>query len=120
MVLFRLAGETGGSSSATIRAGIDAFYGWVDESYQRFGAATSTLDDVSLDGDHWGVQGSVGATMHSGNYTFEPFVNGGYQSLDLNGTGVSTQPAGAIATLGMDKIRKGWFIGAGISILFGQ
>lgn len=53
-------------------------------------------------------------------YTFEPFVNGGYQSLDLDGAGASTQPAGAIAILGMDKIRKGWFIGAGISILFGQ
>ena len=119
-VLLRIAHEKGISSSTTARGGIDAFYGWVDEGYQRFGYLTSTLDDVSLDGNHWGIQGSIGATVHCGTYAFEPFVNGGYQSLDLDGTGASTQPAGTIAILGMDKIRKGWFIGAGISILFGQ
>lgn len=120
MVLLRIAHEKEMSSSITVRGGIDTFYGWVDEGYQRFGSVTSVLDDVSLDGNHWGIQGSVGATVHWGTYAFEPFVNGGYQSLDLDGTGVSTQPAGTIAILGMDTIRKGWFIGAGISILFGK
>jgi hypothetical protein len=52
-------------------------------------------------------------------FSLEPFINAGYQKLDLKGDGERTTPSGATSNLWeMDKLRKEWSIGGGFSIKF--
>ena len=49
--------------------------------------------------------------------TLEPFINAGYQKLDLKGDGRRAAASGAITNLWeMDKSRQEWSIGGGLSV----
>jgi hypothetical protein len=118
-VILRLAGEKEFSSFVALRMGLNFFYGWVREDfkYTRYDLlGLAYTDDISLDGSHWGIGASLGGTIKIPPITLEPFVNGGWQKLDLKGDGERT---GTINNLWeMDKLRKEWSIGGGFSIKF--
>jgi hypothetical protein len=121
-VILRLAGEKEFSPIVALRMGLNFFYGWVKEDfkYTRYDSGIFAYNDnVSLDGSHWGIGASLGGTIKIPPITLEPFINGGYQKLNLNGDGERTLPGSAMGNLwGMDKLRKEWFIGGGFSIKF--
>jgi hypothetical protein len=62
---------------------------------------------------------SIGGTVKFQRLTLEPFINAGYQKLDLKGDGKKAAASGAITNLWkMDKPRQEWSIGGGSSIKF--
>jgi hypothetical protein len=117
-VILRLSGEKEFSPSVAMRMGLSFFYGWVKEDlkfiYNNSGPFSYT-DKISLDGTHWGIGASLGGTVKFQQFSFEPFIGGGYQKLNLNGDGFDS---GTPALLEMDKTRKEWLIGGGLSIKF--
>jgi len=117
-VMLRLAGEHEFSPTAALRMGLNFFYGWVREDF-KFSYGSSYTDDITPDGSHWGIGASLGGTIKILPITLEPFINGGWQKLSLNGDGERTLSTGAINNLWeMDKLRKEWSIGGGFSIKF--
>jgi hypothetical protein len=120
-VMLRLAGEHEISSTVALRMGLNFFYGWVREDFKfTFGDPTPNYtDDISLHGSHWGIGASIGGTVKFQRFSLEPFINAGYQKLDLKGDGERTTPSGATSNLWeMDKLRREWSIGGGFSIKF--
>jgi hypothetical protein len=120
-VMLRLAGEHEISPMVALRMGLNFFYGWVREDFKfTFGNPTPNYtDDIPLHGSHWGIGASLGGTVKFQRFTLEPFINAGYQKLDLKGDGERTQLNGTISNLWeMDKLRKEWSIGGGFSIKF--
>lgn len=83
-----LAAEREISSMVALRMGLNLFLGWATEDQQaRYLNTASPYDlvvDYSTDGLHWGIGGSFGATIRFTQFSFEPFVNAGYQSLKLS------------------------------------
>jgi hypothetical protein len=117
-VMLRLAGEHEFSPMVTMRMGLNFFYGWVKDDF-KFAYTTSYIDDITPDGSHWGIGASLGGTIKISPITLEPFINGGWQKLDLKGDGERISSSGAINNLWeMDKLRKEWSIGGGFSIKF--
>lgn len=118
-VMLRLAGEHQLSPMVALRMGLNFFYGWVREDF-KFTYTSSNTDDISLsDGSHWGIGASLGGTIKIPPITLEPFINGGWQKLNLKGDGERTLSSGVISNLWeMDKLRKEWSIGGGFSIKF--
>jgi hypothetical protein len=117
-VILRLAGENEFAPHITMRMGLSIFYGFLEEDF-RFNftdGIDSTEDETSLDGHHWGIGASMGATIKVQRVILEPFIGGGYQKLDIDGDGFSTSFGGAL--LEMDKLRENWSIGGGLSIKF--
>jgi hypothetical protein len=121
-VMLKLAGEFELSPLVTLRMGLVPFYGWVKEdfTFNRGIPNPSYTDRTALNGDHWGIGASFGATFKFQRFSFEPFVNGGYQQLKLDDDGGErTTSAGTIAQLWeMDKTRNEWSIGGGFSVLY--
>jgi hypothetical protein len=121
-VILRVAGEKKFSPVVALRMGLNFFYGWVKEDlkYARYTLGVlDYTDDVSPDGSRWGIGASLGGTIKIPPITLEPFINGGWQKLDLKGDGERTLSSGAINNLWeMDKLRKEWSIGGGFSIKF--
>jgi len=118
-VMLRLAGDHEISPMVALRMGLNFFYGWVREDFRFIKNRTAYNDDISLDGYHWGIRASLGGTIKFKPITLEPFVNFGYQQLNLKGDGERILSSGAISNLWeMDKLRKEWSIGAGFSIKF--
>ena len=126
-VKLRLTGETELGPTLVLRGGLQGFLGWVQEDYRSnlgiFGAAPglSILSlDSSPDGTHWGVMGSLGASAKMGGVTLEPFVTGGYQEVNLDGGLVTNVLAGIVQVpWDLEKERREWLLGGGLSILFG-
>lgn len=122
-VILRLAGERKISPSIALHAGVNGFYGWSREKYQTdrtIGMASDPINRISLNGSHWGIGGSVGGTVVLSRFTIEPFVNSGYQKVDIegNGVGVTSSSLPTLYRWEMQKSRREWHIGAGFSILF--
>ncbi len=121
-VMIRLAGEYEISPSVTLRMGLAPFFGWVGEDYKFAdlnNSVSGNTDDIPLHGSHWGIGASIGGTVKFQRFSLEPFINAGYQKLNLNGDGERTSTSGAITNLwDMDKIKKEWSIGGGFSIKF--
>lgn len=122
----KFAGEHDFSSTFQLRGGLNLFYGWVDQDYDRdggvniFGVALPALlnNNIELDGDHWGIDASVGASITFNGFVVEPFINGGYHKLSLDG-GEEWNALGAqLLGLDVDTQMSEWFIGAGFSVLF--
>ena len=121
-VMLRLAGEHEFSPMVALRMGLNFFYGWVSEDF-TFTYSNSLPfqynDDISLNGSHWGIGASIGGTVKFQRFTIEPFINGGWQKLNLKGDGERNTIGVGINNLWeMDKLRKEWFIGGGFSIKF--
>ncbi|MBC2736982.1 MAG: hypothetical protein HF981_21655 [Desulfobacteraceae bacterium] len=119
----QLAGEWELTPSTALRMGLNPFYGWVvahdfEQSSQLF--VLTEKDDIESDGNSWGINASLGGTVKLSRVTLEPFINGGYFNLDLKGDGDHTiGPGLTIGSWGFDQQRSEWFIGGGLSILFG-
>jgi len=64
------------------------------------------------------VEASLGATWVCERITIEPFINGGYQRVNLDGD-EDWSPLGIDAlSFDVDKEMNEWFIGGGFSLLF--
>jgi hypothetical protein len=121
MAILRLAGEKEFSPAVTLRMGFDFFYGWVQEDfeYSRYdGGVFSWSDDVSLNGSHWGIGGSLGGSVQFDSFTMEPFFNVGWQQFDLTGDGDRTVGGVILNLWDMDLSRNEWYIGGGCSFLY--
>jgi hypothetical protein len=121
-VMLRLAGELGLSPEVTLRMGLTPFFGWVGEDYEftySFGTVPQYTDNISLDGYRWGIGASLGGSVQFDSFTLEPFINGGWQQIDLDGDGEETIAGFGIGSLwGMDLSRDEWYIGGGCSFLY--
>ncbi len=117
-VIVRLAGELELSPVVTLRMGLVPFLGWAMEDFKfnrndtRIGA-----DNISVDGLHWGISGSLGGTIKIQPITLEPFFNFGWQQYNLDGDGAGVLD-GTPRLWEMDKSRSEWSIGGGFSILY--
>jgi hypothetical protein len=115
-----LTGEREISSMVALRMGLNFFLGWATEDQQaRYLNTASPYDiviDYSTDGLHWGIGGSLGATIKFTQFSLEPFFNVGYQSLKLSGDGAISGTFSVPLT--RDEDRDQWYIGGGASILF--
>jgi hypothetical protein len=120
----RLAGEHEFSPLFALRMGLEGFYGWATQDV-TFSVLTpltpppNTLAfDTSSHGSHWGIGASFGGSIKFKPLTLEPFVNAGYQSLDLSGD-LREFADGALAdTVDRDDMRNQWYVGGGLSVLF--
>ena len=118
-----LAGERELSPTVTLRMGLSGFFGWAAEDQQEEYfhddvGVDQYLTDYATDGFHWGIGASLGATMRFAQFAFEPFVNGGYQRLDLEGDGGFYDAGVLDALLKRNESRSEWYVGGGMSILF--
>jgi hypothetical protein len=113
-LILRLAGEREICPAITVRMGLDFFYGWVkeDSKYLEF---ASILDKNSLDGHRKGIGGSLGGTVKFQRFSIEPFLRGGFQTLKLGGHGINTDET---ALNDINKSRKEWLVGGGLSIKY--
>jgi hypothetical protein len=122
-VIVRLADEHQFTPAVVLRGGINLFFGWVREECEagyESNTGSSPINDISLNGPHWGIGVSVGGTVKLSQFTVEPFVNAGYQELRLhgNGEGVATSTVPILYLWEMDKTWRAWYVGGGLSVLF--
>ncbi|MBW1815294.1 MAG: hypothetical protein JRJ39_17090 [Deltaproteobacteria bacterium] len=78
-----------------------------------------------MDGNQWGITASLGGTFKLSSITLEPYINAGYRDLDLDGDidfdALLIIPFYAGSASGdIEESREEWFVGAGLSILFGN
>jgi hypothetical protein len=119
-VMVRLAGEHEFSPLFALRMGLEGFYGWAtqDLTFSVFSPPDTETVDISSHGSHWGIGASLGGSIRFKPVTLEPFVNAGYQSLDLSGDGGGFDNGVLTATFDRDDTRNQWYVGGGLSILF--
>ena len=116
-LVLRAAAEKEVSPTATLRAGLEAFHGWVDmDSDSR----TFLEDDLyrqtsEIDGSRWGAGVSLGASFKTAAAVIEPYLHVAYEKLDLDGDGYN-----AMASVVTDNAyeRTEWCYGAGFSVKF--
>jgi hypothetical protein len=113
-VILRIAGEKEISPMVAVRMGVNFFYGWAKEDFNA--NFISIFERQSIDGYHWGIGASLGGTVKFQRFSLEPFLCGGYEKWNLDGTSFSTFSPGPF--LNMDKMRQEWSIGGGLSIKF--
>ena len=117
-IILKLSGEKEFSPMLALGMGLNFFYGWMKENYEYnlmdppFYWKNS--DRTSLDGYHWGIVASLGGTVKFERFSLEPFINGGYQKMKLDGGGFSYIGV----PQEMSKLREEWSIGGGLSIKF--
>jgi len=116
----RLAGEHEFSPLFALRMGLEFFYGWAtqDVTFSVLTPPDTLTVDVSSHGSHWGIGASLGGTIKLKPITLEPFVNAGYQSLDLSGDMGAFANGVLVDTVDRDDMRNQWYVGGGLSILF--
>jgi hypothetical protein len=131
-LILNLAGEQEMSSDFTLRGGLSFFYGWVvADNYKQTRISSDDLLDsfkrkISLDGENWGMEASLGATKKFSCFTLEPFLKAGYRKSDLSGNGKAAFiiPVDGSTDDYLDKMmkkeREEWCLGAGFSLLFGK
>jgi hypothetical protein len=114
-----LSGEWELTPTVALRMGLQPFYGWVREDFTDTYTNNNPSyydKDISLNGHHWGIGGSLGSSVSFDSFTMEPFFNVGWQQFDLDGDGART---GTVTDLwGMDLSRSEWYVGGGCSFLF--
>jgi hypothetical protein len=116
----RLAGEHEFSPLFALRMGLEGFYGWAmqDVTFSAVEGPTTLAFDLSSDGSHWGIGVSLGGSIRFKPITLEPFVNAGYQSLDLSGDMGAFANGVLVDTVDRDDTRNQWYVGGGLSVLF--
>jgi hypothetical protein len=113
-VILKIAGEKEISPMVAMRMGVNFFYGWAKEDFN--GDIIMAFEKQSMDGYHWGIGASLGGTVKFQRFSVEPFIGGGYQKWNLDGTSFSS--LFPFPSINMDKMRQEWFIGGGLSIKF--
>jgi hypothetical protein len=117
-IVVRLAGEHELSPMVALRMGLNFFYGWVQDDYNYFNPLFLPIGERgALAGNRWGIKASLGGTIRFKPVTLEPFIAGGYQSLNLSGDYVLTGMM-IPALYKRDDTRDEWSIGGGLSVLF--
>jgi hypothetical protein len=88
-----------------------------DYTYERIphSPTESYGQSASLDGNHWGILGSLGGTMVYKGLKFEPFVQGGYQELSVDGDASYTDSS---TPYSLEYQKNEAIISTGISIWF--
>jgi len=126
-ITLKLGWETALSSTATIRTGLNTFYGFIDKEYRFYftdNAANFEEDIAKMDGYQWGIMASVGGSFKLNSVSLEPFINAGYRDINLDGDldiSASIPPIPPGSTDGdIEEDRQEWFVGCGLSILFGN
>lgn len=125
-LLLRLTGEHTISPTTILRGGLSLFYGYINMAGEDRYRASSYRGDYegSGDGYHAGIGLSFGASILLKPVTLEPFIHGGYQILRVKWDGDEfNNISGPYALAESDRekfTRNQWYIGAGISVLFGQ
>ena len=119
----KVAGELEISPSVTLRMGLSPFYGWVGTHDFKQTAVIAFLggwtDEIDLDGHACGINASFGGTVKISRLSLEPFINGGYRRLKLDGDGETRNSVLIFPDLWeMEQNRKEWLIGGGFSIKF--
>ena len=116
-LVLNLTGEQEVSPDFTLRGGLDFFYGWVVSDDYKCYLPDEDIAKISLDGRNWGLGASLGATKKFSVLTLEPFIKAGYREFDVNGHGSwgTGDYRGS-----MDKLKAEWFLGGGLSVLFGK
>jgi hypothetical protein len=119
-VMVRLAGEHEFSPLFALRMGLEGFYGWAtqDVTFSVLTPPDTATFDVSSHGSHWGIGVSLGGSIRFKPLTLEPFVNAGYQSLDLSGDVGAFDNGALVETFDRDDMRNQWYVGGGLSVLF--
>jgi hypothetical protein len=114
---FKLAAETRVNPAWVLRGGLDVFGGFASENYSSDIYSSEYAFRGSLDGTHWGITGYFGATTNWDGITLEPFLQAGYEELNLSDpTARSSNLAEALWSV--ENTRNEAVVGAGISILF--
>ncbi len=123
-VIFRMAAETQINPCFVLRGGLKTFYGWVDEDFNLSSSLSPTGLSIlkstnSLSGGHWGILGAIGSTFNFASFAIEPYIQGGYELYNPDGTGrLSLLDGVASARFDVDKEREDTFIGVGLSVRF--
>lgn len=116
-LVLRAAAEKEVSPVTTLRAGLEAFHGWVDMDFDARVNFSGPLfrQSASLDGSHWGAGVSFGASFKTAAVVVEPYLNIAYQETNLDGDGYNT-----VASVVTDNgyKRTEWSYGAGLSLKF--
>ncbi|MCJ7772411.1 MAG: hypothetical protein MUP22_04680, partial [Desulfobacterales bacterium] len=130
-VSLKMGWETSLSDSSAIRVGFNTFYCWMDKDflfdYRYSGIILPGYekDVTTLDGRQWGIMASLGGSFKLQSVTLEPYLNAGYTDLDMDGdihtdVNLFSGTLAGSATTDMDESRQEWFVGSGLSILFGN
>jgi hypothetical protein len=115
----KAAGELEISPTVTLRMGLSPFYGWVGTHDFKQVDVGYITDEIKLDGYAWGINASLGGTVKISRFSLEPFINGGYRDLKLDGDGDARISTGTVLWLwDMEQNRDEWLIGGGFSIKF--
>jgi hypothetical protein len=122
-LLLRLVAEHALSSTVTLRAGLNLFYGWViPESTGTLSESTGTFLAYHEDPGHgydWGIMVSLGGTVVIKPLTFEPFVGGGYRQFHVGMSGTFLDGPPLVTAPSADTTsRNEWLVTSGLSILF--
>jgi hypothetical protein len=122
-LLVRLTGEQTLSPAVALRGGLSFYYGWVNLKggslqYDDTGDWQTTTIGAGR-GTHWGIGASLGGTVKFQRLTLEPFINAGYQQLDLEmDADVANSTSGIFQLLDAEGTRQEWSIGGGLSVFF--
>ena len=123
-ITLKLGWETNLSSTVSILTGINTFYGFINKDFAYGFVDTSgnyETDKAELEGSQWGITASIGGSFKLPSLTLEPYINAGYRDLDLDGDldiDYDFGPTG-YGSGDIDEDRQEWFVGAGLSVLFG-
>ncbi|MCE5333741.1 MAG: hypothetical protein LLG06_04045 [Desulfobacteraceae bacterium] len=121
-IKMKVAAEKPVNTDITVRAGLEAFHGWVTEDYNETYGVTlpngNTYYDPrvagSLTGSHWGILGSVGMTAKIFGVAVEPFVQAGWQRLKLDDSNAVVD----FQSLRLERERECTMAAAGFAIKF--
>jgi hypothetical protein len=121
-VVVRLAAERELSPVVILRGGLDLFYGWVNQEQGRTSSGSSYLRNTTtpIDGHHWSIGASLGGTVRFKRITLEPFVNAGYQVLDITGDGTRVSNGALSDLTDYDENRQEWLVNAGVALTWGS
>ena len=119
----KLAAEREFSPVFALRGGFSLFYGWVYNDYSNFNSVNNgpfpelSSFELKENGSRIGIGASIGLTVKAGSFSFEPFLNGGYQHLKVDGDGSDMYYWGSHVT-DSETQKTNWFVGLGFSLRF--
>jgi hypothetical protein len=118
-LVLRAAAEKEVSPTATLRAGLEAFHGWVDMDFDSRVSLGNDLyrQTTEIDGSRWGAGVSFGASCKAAAMVVEPYLNIAYQKTDLDGDGYISDGISIVTTDNAYE-RTEWCYGAGLSLKF--
>ena len=119
-ITLKVAAEREFSPMFAMRGGLNLFYGWLynDYSTSTYYARTSSGFELNENGSRIGIAASIGFSVKAGKVTIEPFLNGGYQYLKIDGDGSDMYYSSSNFATESDYKKTNWFIGGGFSLRF--